>query len=137
MAKIICILLLLIYLTLNKKFVNSIIQITNNSLNEIHNANILPNNYGINHFLDSKIEGTQIAFLSPTLLEIYYSSSIEDQLIHLIKLDFSSSQPIIYNDFLKISLYHPYGSPSDVFYISKILSVNPLIIYINTRSIIN
>ena len=134
MAKIIPILLFLFSLTENRNFGNSIIQISKNSLIEIQKANLLPNNYAINVLLDSKIEGTQIAFLSSTLLHELYSSG-EDQMIHLMKLNLSSSQLKKYNDFLTISLYHPIGNYGNLFYISKFISVNPLIIYINTCNI--
>ena len=77
MAKFICILLLLFHLTGNKNFVNSIIRISKNSLIEIQKAKILPNNYGINHLLDSKIEGTQIVFPSSTLFQEFYTFSQE------------------------------------------------------------
>ena len=134
MAKIIPILLFLFSLTENRNFGNSIIQISKNSLIEIQKAKILPNNYGINHLLDSKIEGKQIVFISSTLLhETYFSG--ENQMIHLMKLDLSSSQLIIYNNFLTISPYHPFGDAINLFYISKIISVNSLIIYINTSNI--
>ena len=134
MAKIIFILLLLCNFTVNKNFGNSIVQISKNPLIEIHKANMLPNNYAINYLLDSKIERTQIVFLSSTHLHEFYNSEL-DQMIHLMKLDLSSSQLIKYNDFLTISPYHPFSNTANLFYISKIISVNPLIIYLNICNI--
>ena len=136
MAKLICILLFLFSLNGKKNFENSIIEISQNSIIEIQRAKIQPTNYGINHLLDSKIEGTKIAFLSSTLLQAIYPFSKVDQMIHLIKLDLSNSQIIIHNAFLNISLYHSFGTDGNIFYISQFLNVNPLVIYINT-SIIN
>jgi len=131
MSQIILMLLFLICLTENKNFKNSIVQVSKISLEEIQQALLQPSSYRIKHLLDSKIEGTKIAFLSSTLLEAPYINKV-DQIIHLIKLDLSSPQFTIFNNFLEISPYNSFTSNQKGFWISKILSVNPLIIYINS-----
>ena len=136
MAKIVLILLFLCCRTENKNFGNSIIQITKNAFIDIQKAQILPSYYGTNYLMDSKLEGTKIAFLSSPILENYYDIQYADKIIHLIKLDMSSSQIILFNDFLKFSQYQPSNSICDWLCISKILNVDPLIIYINSSIII-
>ena len=134
MSKISFIFIFFIFLTVCKYFWNEIVQITGEPLMDIQYSNIQASCYKINHLLDSKIEGMKIVFLSTTLLEERYNSD-QDHIIHLAILDLASSQRILYNDFLKISLYHPFSTLTNAFYISKILAVDPLIIYINSSII--
>ena len=111
---------------------NPLIDINYMDLIQIHKTSFIDPKNGTEFLLDSKIQGTKAIFLSSPLLQIVYNSIEElDKMIHLIQMDFSSSPPIILNAFLKLSSYISFSLEGNLLYSSKILNVDPLILYIN------
>ena len=135
MTRLIVLLLLIIFVCGSKKYGNMMIKIAKDIKTEIQKASNQSVKSISNYLLDSKISESKIVFLSSPFLEQCFPLDQIDQIIHLTILDLGRSKTLIFNDFLTISPFHPYSSGT-CFFISKILNVNPLIIYINSSLII-
>ena len=111
---------------------NPLIEINDINLIQIHKPSFIDPQSGTGYLLDSKIQGTKAIFLSSPILQIlYYSIEDLDKMIHVIQMDFSSSPPIILSSFLKLSSYISFSFKGSILFSSKILNVDPLILYIN------
>ena len=133
-------LITMIILTCMMKFciggTNYFLKITE-QFDTIQRASFVDPHNGTNFLLDSKIQETKMAFLSSNILQAnYYPNTVEDKMLHLKILDFSNSFTILFNNFFKISSIPLLNTQSCRIYTSKILNVDPLILYINYSQII-
>ena len=124
-------LLLGIFVDRNKCLISPNISISSKQ-KFVQEANFSDPKNGTGFLLDSKIQDGKAIFLSSTLIEYqYYSKDEQDKILHVLVLDCSKPYPIIFNDYLRLSTYISFSNIWNLFYFGKILSVDPLILYIN------